>query len=37
MRQAFEAMTAESLAEQAQMERADTLPFSEFLEQYLRS
>lgn len=37
VRQAFEAMTAESLAEQAQMERADTLPFSEFLAQYLSS
>jgi glutamate--cysteine ligase len=37
VRQAFDAMTAESLAEQTQMERADTLPFNEFLEQYLRS
>ncbi|MDY6841268.1 MAG: glutamate--cysteine ligase, partial [Pseudomonadota bacterium] len=37
VRLAFEAMTAESLAEQARMECADTLPFSEYLERYLRS
>ena len=37
VRKAFDDMTAESLAEQAQMERADTLPFGEFLAQYLRS
>jgi glutamate--cysteine ligase len=37
VRRAFEAMTSESLTEQADMESADTLSFSEFLEQYLRS
>lgn len=33
----FERMSADSLAEQAAMEAADHQPFSEFLEQYLKS
>lgn len=33
----FERMSSESLAEQAAMEEADSRPFSEFLEQYLKS
>ncbi len=33
----FERMSSESLAEQAAMEEADHQPFSEFLEQYLKS
>jgi len=33
----FERMSAESLDEQARMEAADTLPFAEFLDEYLRS
>lgn len=37
VREAFEAMASESHKEQAKMERADTLSFSEFLEQYSRS
>ncbi|AZT82617.1 glutamate--cysteine ligase [Marinobacter sp. NP-4(2019)] len=36
-RAGFERMSAESLGEQARMEAADTLPFAEFLEEYLRS
>ncbi|MCG2582023.1 MAG: glutamate--cysteine ligase, partial [Marinobacter sp.] len=36
-RAGFERMSAESLDEQARMEAADTLPFAEFLEEYLRS
>lgn len=35
--QLFREMTAASLAEQREMEQADTLPFGAFLEQYLRS
>lgn len=37
VRKAFETMTADSLSDQQQMERADTLAFGEFLEHYLRS
>ncbi|HTN34998.1 MAG TPA: glutamate--cysteine ligase [Marinobacter sp.] len=33
----FQAMAAESRAEQARLEEADTLPFDKFLEHYLRS
>jgi glutamate--cysteine ligase len=33
----FERMSADSLGEQAAMEAADHQPFSEFLEQYLRT
>ena len=34
---AFEKMTADSLSEQDEMERAENQPFGEFLEQYLQS